>query len=67
MVGSDAAGGGSQGAEEFAVEEDRAAERKLWALDDDGLVVFALVLGGKSRSYGWKPTTRAAMGPDCLP
>ena len=66
VVGGDAAGGGGEGAEEFAVEEDCAAEGKIRAFDNDGFVLISLVLSGEACADRGKPTARAAMGTDCL-
>ena len=66
MVGRHAAGGGGQGAKEFAVEKDGAAEWEVGAFDHDGFILVSLVLGGESRADRREPTARAAVETDRL-
>jgi len=48
------------------VEKDRAAEGKVGALDHNGFVAIALVLGGEARPDRREPTTRATVGANRL-
>jgi hypothetical protein len=66
VVGGDAAGGDGEGAKEFAMEKDGAAEWKVGTFDHDSFVVIAFVFGGESRADRREPTARAAVETDRL-